>query len=81
MRTTLTLDDDLVARLKAEERRTGRSFKEVVNGLLRLGLSVQHKSPRRTPFVVSARPLNARPGTSLDNIGELLEQVEGPLHK
>ncbi len=81
MRTTLTLDDDVAARLKAEERRTGQSFKELVNGLLRLGLSVRHASPRRAPFVVRARPLGARRGVSLDNIGELLEQVEGPLHK
>ncbi len=80
MRTTLTLDDDVAARLKAEERRTGQSFKELVNGLLRLGLSVRHASPRRGPFVVRARPLGARRGVSLDNIGELLEQVEGPLH-
>ncbi len=81
MRTTLTLDDDLVARLKAEERRTGQSFKDLVNSLLRLALSVRHASARKAPFVVRARPLGARRGISLDNIGELLEQIEGPLHK
>jgi hypothetical protein len=81
VRTTLTLDDDLVARLKAEERRTGRSFKEVVNSLLRLGLSLRQHSRPGAPFVVSARRLGARPGITLDNVGELLEQVEGPLHK
>ncbi len=81
MRTTLTLDDDVAVRLKAEERRTGQSFKELVNELLRLGLGVRHASPRKAPFVVHARPLKARRGIGLDNIGELLEQVEGPLHK
>jgi hypothetical protein len=35
MRTTVTLDDDVDAMLRAEVRRTGRSFKQVVNELLR----------------------------------------------
>jgi len=31
MRTTLTLDDDIAARLQAEARKTGRPFKIVLN--------------------------------------------------
>ena len=34
MRTTLTLDDDVAAKLKAEQSRAGLPFKEVVNETL-----------------------------------------------
>jgi hypothetical protein len=39
VRTTLTLDDDVAAKLHQESRRTGKSFKETVNEYLRIGLS------------------------------------------
>jgi hypothetical protein len=80
VRTTLTLDDDLAAKLAAESRRTGRSFRDVVNDALRRGLV--RPAARRQPFTVVARDLGAlRPGLSLDSIADVLEQVEGPLHR
>lgn len=79
MRTTLTLDDDVAAKLKAEMRRTGKSFREVVNEHLRRGLLARRAASTRVPFTIRARDLgNLRPGLSLDCIAELLEQVEGP---
>lgn len=81
MRTTLTLDDDVAAKLKSEARRTGRAFREVVNEALRRGLVSARPAPRK-PFRVKTRSLGGlRPGLSLDNIGDLLERVEGPLHR
>jgi len=81
MRTTLTLDDDVAAKLKAESRRSGRSFREVVNETLRRGLATR-RAPARQPFRATARDLgNLRPGLSLDNVAELIEQVEGSLHR
>jgi len=55
----------------------------VVNEFLRLGLSSRPRGrPQPPPFVVRARDLGAlRPGLSLDNVGDLLEAAEGPLHK
>ena len=83
MRTTLTLDEDVAERLKTEARRSGKPFRTVVNECLRLGLSSRPKGRRQgPPFVVRARDLGAlRPGLSLDNIGDLLEAAEGPLHR
>lgn len=80
MRTTLTLDKDVAAKLKAEARRSGRTFKEVVNEALRTGLNVR-TDLTVTPFVVHARPMGARPGLNYDKISELIEQVEGPYHR
>jgi hypothetical protein len=82
MRTTLTLDEDVAAKLKAEARRAGRPFREIVNDTLRRGLASRRTTAPRQPFKVKARDLgDLRPGLSLDNIAELLEQVEGPAFK
>ena len=82
MRTTLTLDDDVAAKLQALARRSGRPFREVVNEMLRRGLARPAVPVRREPFKAAVRDLGRlRPGLRLDNIGELLEQLEGPLHR
>ena len=82
MRTTLTLDDDLAERLKREVHRTRRSFREVVNETLRAGFTTQHAARPREPFRVTTRDLGElRPGLSLDNVADLLDQVEGPRHR
>jgi hypothetical protein len=82
MRTTLTLDDDVTARLKAAVKKRGRPFKTVVNEALRAGLAVIEKR-------ASARPAHRTTGFnlgpslvgSLDNIEEVLSRVEGERHK
>lgn len=81
MRTTLTLDDDVFAKVRAEMRKSGRSFKETVNEYLRLGLNARRAAGPKKKFHVRARPLGLREGLSYDNIGKLLEQIEGPLHR
>lgn len=82
MRTTLTLDDDVAAKLKAEVRRTGRSFKQVVNDFMRIGLNARRKRADAPSFQVHARDLgHLEPGLSLDDVGELLERAEGPGHR
>jgi hypothetical protein len=83
VRTTLTLDDDVAAKLKAETRKSGRSFKATVNEVLRRGLVTTRPGDRpREPFRVATRDLGAlRPGLSLDNVADLLDQTEGPRHR
>ncbi len=73
MRKTVSLDDDIVHSLKQEMQRSGISFKEAVNYYLRLGL--------RKKFVVKPLAMGLPPGLSYDCIGELLEAIEGPLHR
>jgi hypothetical protein len=81
VRTTLTLDDDVASKVKAEARKSGRAFKEVVNGLLRVALNTKRVPTANQKFKVDARPMGLLPGIDLDNVGQLLEQLEGPLHK
>jgi len=82
VRTTLTLDDDVAAKLRAEARRTGLSFKQTVNDALRRSLSASRTRPAEEPFRVKTRDLgDLRPGVSLDNVWELVEQAEGTRHR
>jgi len=78
-RVTLTLDDDLGARLEELARQSRRSLEVVVHEVLRRGLDA--KTPHTKPFEVRAYDMGLRPGVQLDYIGELLEQLDGPVHK
>jgi hypothetical protein len=79
VRTTLTLDDDVSKMLEKEQRRSGNSFKQVVNHFLRLGLTA--KQPARKPFKVKPWNLQPPPGQSFDKVEELIEFLEGPYHR
>ena len=81
MRTTLTLDDDVQAKLEREARREGKSFKEVVNYYLRLALTARQAYEPRRKFTVRARPMGLREGLSAASVARLVEELEGPLHR
>jgi len=80
-RTTITLEDDVRAKLEAEVRKTGKSFKETVNETLRLGLFSREKVGASEPFVIKAKDMGLKPGYNLDKTWELIEEVEGPDYK
>jgi len=81
VRTTLTLDDDVAAKLRAEARRSGEPFKQIVNRVLRTGLNARSLAASFPPFKVKARPLRLRQGFSYDKVWKLIEQIEGPFHR
>jgi hypothetical protein len=82
VRTTLTLDDDVATRLQAEVRRSGKPFKVVVNEQLRASFALRRESAAVPRFEVKPFDMGPPlPGVDLDNIGALLEQLEGPSHR
>lgn len=81
VRTTLTLDEDLAAKLKAEARKTGRPFKETVNACLRAGLSMRKPAQKTQPFQVRPHDMGIHPGVSFDKVSALLDQIEGAEHR
>jgi hypothetical protein len=81
VRTTLTIDDDIEAKLNAEMKRSGRSLKDTINHALRIGLSVQRELKSSSDFNVQSKPLGLRTGLNYDKIELLLEDIEGPLHR
>lgn len=80
-RTTITLDEDVQAKLELAMRKSGRSFKETVNETLRLGLLAQGRHHKAKPFKIRARNLGLKPGYSYDKPWELIEEIEGPGYK
>jgi len=50
MRTTLTIEDQLVRKLKQRALETNRSFKDVVNEALRSGLEQNGAGPASRPY-------------------------------
>jgi hypothetical protein len=79
VRTTLSLDDDVARLVNQESRRSGASFKEVINRLLRLGLMASRRQTCK-PFVVAPRKMGLPPGASYDDVEQLIEAVEGSSH-
>ena len=57
MRTTLTLDDDIVATLKERARLLEKPFKQVVNDVLRRGLSDTPDEEGEPPSSDEERPV------------------------
>jgi hypothetical protein len=62
-------------------RRSGKSMKELLNECLRLALNSRRETPEAKPFRVRAASMGTLPGLNSDNIGEILERVEGPVHR
>ncbi len=75
MRTTLTLDPDVAAKLRSLARERGVSFKEVVNGVLRLGLS-SGATPSSRPYKLVTKRMGLRPGIDLDHALRLAAELE-----
>jgi hypothetical protein len=74
VRTTVTLDADVAARLKAVARARGISFKQALNNAVRAGLSGERRAAR--PFKQSAQAMGLRPGFNLDKALQLAAALE-----
>jgi hypothetical protein len=82
MRTTLTLEPDVAAALKAAVKSRRRPLKAVVNEALRAGLAAIEKKPApRKPYRTTGFDLGPSLVGSLDNIEEVLARTEGERHK
>ena len=77
MRTTLTIDSDVLEQARAVAARRKIPFKTVINEALRAGLREVEKPALRRTYTTEPHPMGLRQGRNLDNIRELLAQVEG----
>jgi hypothetical protein len=82
MRTTVTLEADVAARLERARRKRRIPFKALVNEVLRSGLDAL-EAPRsaREPFRTEGFALGESRVGSLDNIEEVLSRAEGEDHQ
>lgn len=83
MRTTLTLDDDVAAQLGQLRNRGDRSYKQVVNDVMRAGLDRLDREAEDDPRGPYTRPVSlGRPRLpDVDDISEALTIAEGDDHR
>jgi hypothetical protein len=82
VRTTLTLEKDVAARLTQAARRRRQSLKAVVNAALRAGLAqLEQPAGRPTPFHTKGFDLGPSLVGSLDDVAGVLARVEGDAHR
>jgi hypothetical protein len=74
MRTTVTLDRDVVVKLRTVARERGISFKEALNQAVRAGLAPGRQRSRR--YRQYTQPLGLRPGISIDKALQLAAALE-----
>lgn len=77
MRTTVTLEPDVAARLKELAHRRRASFKQTLNDVLRQGLTSQagtREIPER--YVVETHAGGFRPGVDPGKLNQLVDDLE-----
>lgn len=75
MRTTVTLDDDLLHALKRRAYERELPFKQVLNEAVRTGLT-SGRGDRKPYRMKPGRPLGARPGVNLVKASALADELE-----
>src|SRR5512139_3925135 len=77
MRSTIKLDDDVAKALREQARRTGQSFKAVVNTTLRRGLTRGDRpTPRLPRFTVRPKACCFRTGVDPLRLNQLADELE-----
>jgi len=74
MRTTVTLEPDLAARLKEVSRQRRISFTSAINGAVRAGLAIETGQER--PYREVTREIGVRPGVDLAKALQLAAMLE-----
>lgn len=78
MRTTIRLNDDLLAQAKEAAVKSGRTLTAVVEDALRQSLSKKNTTPKRRQIrLPSSGEGGLRPGVNLDSTAELLDIMDG----
>ena len=77
MRTTVTFEDDVAAALEQRRRERHAGISEVVNDLVRAGLTAERRT--RQPYTQATSELGLR--VDVTNVAEALEFLEGPDHR
>ena len=77
MRTTLSIDDDVLDRARAIATKLRRPFRSIVNEALRAGLDQMEVPALQRPYKTEPHAMGLRSGRNLDNVQKLLARIEG----
>jgi hypothetical protein len=78
MRTTIRLDDELLAQAKEAAKKSGRTLNAFVEDALRLAFASEiRQAERRRVCLPSSGTGGLRPGVNLDSTAQLLDIMDG----
>jgi len=80
IRTTVTLDNDLLEWVKEESRRRGESFRDALNNLLRVALAA-NTGPFKRTLRIKPGNMGLFPELNYDDVEALIEYSEGRGHR
>jgi hypothetical protein len=84
IRTTVTLDEDVLESARGFSRKRGIPFRQALNDLVRRGLRSElaaDAAQAKQPFRVEPQHMGYHAGLNYDDVSELLEHLEGPSHR
>jgi hypothetical protein len=76
MRTTLSIDNDVLERARAISDKKKTPFKKVINEALRAGLDLVDRPAECRTYKTKPHAMGLKAGRNLDNIQGLLAQIE-----
>ncbi len=76
MRTTLTLDDELVRAVKRIAGKRGTSFRAVVNEALGAGIRAIESPPSRSRYRTKVFEVSILPGVDPYKLGQVADEAE-----
>ena len=76
MRTTLTLDSDVMGGVERYQAANGLKFKEAVNRLLRAGLESAGRTPTAKPYNGPVFDPSLLPGLDPNRMNQLRDELE-----
>ncbi|MFP5341402.1 MAG: CopG family ribbon-helix-helix protein [Candidatus Limnocylindria bacterium] len=77
MRTTVTIDDQLLMEVKTVAARSGRTISEVIDDALRAALQRRQTTAARRVQLPSHAGGGLQPGVDLDDSADLLDRMDG----
>jgi hypothetical protein len=84
IRTTVTLDEDVLESARSFSRQHGIAFRQALNELVRRGILFEKEAETAQaaqPFRVEPQHMGFRAGLNYDDVSELIEHLEGPSHQ
>ena len=80
IRTTVTLDEDLLKKLKEESRIRSVPVRQLLNDSLRKGLLTPSETRKRV-FEITPRSTGVRTDLDFDDVQGLFDYLDGPDHR
>ena len=75
-RTTLTLDEDVAARLEQEVHRQRQPLRKVVNDAIRRGLSGSERRLKLPPYRIVPHKTTFQPGVDPNSLNRMVDELE-----